>query len=54
MAGWTGNEVVYADKLVKLWDEVEEPPKREDNSSALAARDARIAELEARLEAAQF
>tara|TARA_A100001015_G_C14942946_1_gene693370 strand:- start:11 stop:1498 length:1488 start_codon:yes stop_codon:yes gene_type:complete len=23
MAGWTGNEVVYADKLVKLWDEVE-------------------------------
>ena len=33
MAGWTGNEVVYADKLVKLWDEVEEPPKRQDNSS---------------------
>ena len=23
MAGWTGNEVVYADKLIKLWDEVE-------------------------------
>lgn len=23
LAGWTGNEVVYADKLVDLWDEVE-------------------------------
>jgi hypothetical protein len=23
LAGWTGNEVVYADQLVKLWDEVE-------------------------------
>tara|TARA_B100001769_G_C22107236_1_gene598289 strand:- start:2374 stop:3321 length:948 start_codon:yes stop_codon:yes gene_type:complete len=23
LAGWTGNEVVYADKLVNLWDEVE-------------------------------
>jgi len=23
MAGWTGNEVVYADELLKLWDEIE-------------------------------
>lgn len=23
MAGWTGNEVIYADKLASLWDEVE-------------------------------
>ena len=23
LSGWTGNEVVYADQIIKLWDQIE-------------------------------